>query len=155
MAIYGYIEDGYLRAKEIKPIVRQSYNENGDVVTHTVTVDEQIAELSQEWKPVDEIDESKTISADVDYAIRLVPYDAGTHIAYRYEKVVNVANIKSEIDSIKAELADTDYQIIKCYEASLVGEELPYDINALHNERNEKRAQINTLETKLTNLTAL
>lgn len=135
MAKYGYIENGFLRAREV---------EQG-----------QVQNLSSEWKPVDDIDESKTISDDDNYTIRLVPYDNGSRISFNYEKVVNTTKIQGEIDAIKAELSETDYQVIKCYEASLVGEELPYDIKALHEERNEKRAQINALETNLTNLMAL
>ena len=135
MAKYGYIENGFLRAREV---------EQG-----------QVQNLSSEWKPVDDIDESKTISDDDNYTIRLVPYDNGNRISFNYEKVVNTTKIQGEIDAIKAELSETDYQVIKCYEASLVGEEFPYDIKALHEDRNEKRAQINALETNLTNLMAL
>ena len=135
MAKYGYIENGFLRAREV---------EQG-----------QVQNLSSEWKPVDDIDESKTISDDDNYTIRVVPYDNGNRISFNYEKVVNTTKIQGEIDAIKAELSETDYQVIKCYEASLVGEELPYDIKALHEDRNEKRAQINALETNLTNLMAL
>lgn len=135
MAKYGYIENGFLRAREV---------EQG-----------QVQNLSSEWKPVDDIDESKTISDDDNYTIRLVPYDNGNRISFNYEKVVNTTKIQGEIDAIKAELSETDYQVIKCYEASLIGEELPYDIKALHEDRNEKRAQINALETNLTNLMAL
>lgn len=135
MAKYGYIENGFLRAREVEQ--------------------EQVQNLSSEWKPVDDIDESKTISDDENYTIRLVPYDNGNRISFNYEKVVNTTKIQGEIDAIKAELSETDYQVIKCYEASLVGEELPYDIKALHEDRNEKRAQINALETNLTNLMAL
>ena len=129
------MENGFLRARDV---------EQG-----------QAQNLSSEWKPVDEIDESKTISDDEDYTIRLVPYDNGNRISFKYEKVVNTTKIQGEIDAIKAELSETDYQVIKCYEASLVGEELPYDIKALHTERDLKRAKINTLETNLTNLMAL
>lgn len=135
MAKYGYIENGFLRAREV---------EQG-----------QVQNLSSEWKPVDDIDESKTISDDDNHTIRLVPYDNGNRISFNYEKVVNTTKIQGEIDAIKAELSETDYQVIKCYEASLVGEELPYDIKALHEDRNERRAQINELETNLTNLMAL
>lgn len=135
MAMYGYMENGFLRARDV---------EQG-----------QAQNLSSEWKPVDEIDESKTISDDEDYTIRLVPYDNGNRISFKYEKVVNTTKIQGEIDAIKAELSETDYQVIKCYEASLVGEELPYDIKALHTERDLKRAKINTLETNLLNLTSL
>lgn len=135
MAMYGYMENGFLRARDV---------EQG-----------QAQNLSSEWKPVDEIDESKIISDDEDYTIRLVPYDNGNRISFKYEKVVNTTKIQGEIDAIKAELSETDYQVIKCYEASLVGEELPYDIKALHTERDLKRAKINTLETNLLNLTSL
>lgn len=135
MAKYGYIENGFLRAREV---------EQG-----------QVQNLSSEWKPVDDIDESKTISDDENYTIRLVPYDNGNRISFNYEKVVNTTKLQGEIDAIKAELSETDYQVIKCYEASLVGEELPYDIKALHTERDLKRAKINTLETNLLNLTSL
>lgn len=135
MAKYGYIENDFLRAREV---------EQG-----------QVQNLSSDWKPVDDIDESKTISDNENYTIRLVPYDNGNRISFNYEKVVNTTKIQGEIDAIKAELSETDYQVIKCYEASLVGEELPYDIKALHEDRNEKRAQINALETNLTNLMAL
>ena len=52
----------------------------------------------------------------------------------------------SEIRSAKAELANSDYKIIKCMEAYLCGEELPYNITELHAERNTKRNKINELE---------
>lgn len=51
-----------------------------------------------------------------------------------------------EIRSAKAELANSDYKIIKCMEAYLCGEELPYNITELHAERNTKRNKINELE---------
>jgi hypothetical protein len=54
--------------------------------------------------------------------------------------------VQEEIASLKAELASTDYKIIKCSEAQLVGEELPYDIATLHAERQALRDRINELE---------
>jgi hypothetical protein len=45
-----------------------------------------------------------------------------------------VADLRT-IRALEAQLTETDYQIIKCYEYSLVGLELPYDIQALHEER--------------------
>lgn len=52
----------------------------------------------------------------------------------------------AKIAELKAELESTDYKIIKCYEAQLVGEELPYDVVALHAERQSLRDKINELE---------
>lgn len=50
------------------------------------------------------------------------------------------------IEKLKNKLTGTDYKVIKCYEASLVGGETPYDVKALHAERQEIRDEINRLE---------
>lgn len=52
-----------------------------------------------------------------------------------------------EIDGLKLELENTDYKVIKCMEAMLVGEEMPYDIAELHAERQEFRNRINEFES--------
>lgn len=52
----------------------------------------------------------------------------------------------AEIDNLKEALTMTDYKVIKCMEAYLCGEALPYDIEALHAERNAQRNEINKLE---------
>lgn len=46
----------------------------------------------------------------------------------------------------KASLDASDYKIIKCYEATLAGEPLPYDFEALRTERQALRDEINRLE---------
>ena len=53
------------------------------------------------------------------------------------------------LNSLEKQLADTDYKVIKCYEYSLVGLDLPYDIEALHAEREEVREQIRKIEEKV------
>lgn len=59
-------------------------------------------------------------------------------------------NARQEAENAAADarvsLADSDYKIIKCMEAYLCGEALPYDIVSLHKERNEQRELINDLE---------
>lgn len=50
------------------------------------------------------------------------------------------------ITLLKRELSQSDYKVIKCMEATLCGEELPYDIDALHGERDAIRKEINDLE---------
>ena len=56
---------------------------------------------------------------------------------------------RGRLRDLKQNLIETDYKIIKCYEASLVGEPLPYDVNALVQERNAWREEINQLEAML------
>lgn len=53
---------------------------------------------------------------------------------------------EAQIATLKEGLAATDYKIIKCSEAQLVGEELPYNVTELHTERQALRDQINELE---------
>lgn len=51
-----------------------------------------------------------------------------------------------QIESLKKELAATDYKVIKCAECMLAGEVIPYDADELHAERQGIRDKINELE---------
>lgn len=53
---------------------------------------------------------------------------------------------EEQIDELKHELSKSDYKIIKCSECQLMGLDMPYDIIALHVERQEIRNKINELE---------
>lgn len=55
----------------------------------------------------------------------------------------------TEIESCKVQLSATDYKVTKCAECSLMGEALPYDIEALHAERQALRDRINELESQI------
>ena len=63
--------------------------------------------------------------------------------------------MQHEIWELKEKLSETDYKILKCSEASLLGQELPYDLDAVVSERDGWRAQINELEEKLKTLEEL
>jgi len=65
------------------------------------------------------------------------------------EEAARIEGVKQQIESLKATLESTDYQVIKCYEYSLNGLEMPYDIAQLHEERQALRDQINDLELTL------
>lgn len=51
-----------------------------------------------------------------------------------------------QIVELKAQLSATDYQVIKCSECQLLGLDMPYDVTALHTERQAIRDEINKLE---------
>jgi hypothetical protein len=127
---YGYIENGYLRSRRIE----------SEAV---------VSSLSQEWKPVDKIDEQK-LQCEEGYIVKIVPYDAGDHISFRYEKKQDLQQIRQNIENLKNELKDGDYKVIKCYEASLTKQEMPYNIQELHSQRQLLRQKINELEEKMT-----
>lgn len=64
-------------------------------------------------------------------------------------RLERIASINAQINNLKEQLASTDYKIIKCTECSMVGEEMPYDVNELHAERQAIRDEINLLEYTL------
>lgn len=53
---------------------------------------------------------------------------------------------EDKIRELKALLAATDYQIIKCSECQLLGQDIPYDVAELHENRQAIRDKINELE---------
>lgn len=59
---------------------------------------------------------------------------------------IDTLKSKIQIEILKEQLTQSDYQIIKCYEYSLIGKELPYNMTELHNKRQEVRDKINELQ---------
>ena len=56
-----------------------------------------------------------------------------------------------EIERLKSELQESDYKVIKCAEALTIGAEMPYNMTALHKERQALRDKINELESEVQN----
>ena len=56
-----------------------------------------------------------------------------------------------EIERIKSELQESDYKVIKCAEAICLNAEMPYNMTALHKERQALRDKINELESEVQN----
>ena len=56
-----------------------------------------------------------------------------------------------DIESLKSELQESDYKVIKCAEAMAVGAEFPYNMTELHKERQALRDRINELESEVQN----
>lgn len=65
------------------------------------------------------------------------------------EEENKTVEIQVEITQLKAELAASDYKIIKCAECDLANESAPYNIYKLHDERQALRDKINELESEL------
>lgn len=64
----------------------------------------------------------------------------------KYKLLSRLKAREQEIARLKAELAATDYQIIKCSECQLLGQPMPYDAAELHAHRQSIRDKINKLE---------
>lgn len=70
-------------------------------------------------------------------------------VVQSWETKIDTETIETQISELKQRLSESDYKVTKCYECSLVGETLPYDIQALHDERQAIRDEINHLESLL------
>ena len=64
----------------------------------------------------------------------------------RYMERDRQSELILDIESLKSELQESDYKVIKCAEAICLNVELPYNMTALHNERQALRDKINELE---------
>lgn len=65
------------------------------------------------------------------------------------EKAKELVATRTRIAELEKQIESTDYQVIKCYEYSLVDAQMPYNITALHEERQAIRDEINVLEDLL------
>lgn len=81
------------------------------------------------------------------------PYyiEEGNAVIQKWEVVNNDrAKVAAKISELKSELDESDYKVMKCYEAAITeSEEMPYDVKELTEERQAKRDAINRLETIL------
>lgn len=151
MVEYGYFnEDGFLVSKIIEEQVSQKLNEENEVVKVIVSIEEQVQKyIEMGWKPVDLIDESKLVPSSEFATVRFRPINKGDRISFEYFESFDQNQVQAKIEEYKAKLGGSDYKVTKCYEASLTGNSLPYNIDALHVERQECRDKINELEAML------
>lgn len=131
--LYGMISGGVLLTKDYTP----------------EELEEVQKALDTRLLPVDPVDYSKTQPTSEGHYVEIVPYVNGDHISYQYVEKYDRKAINAQIDGLKEQLTADDYKVIKCYEASLTGEEQPYDIKELHTKRQSLRQQINELQEKL------
>lgn len=56
---------------------------------------------------------------------------------------------EQQIRNLQCDLSASDYKVIKCAEAQLLGSEMPYDIDEVHAERQTIRDEINRLQEEV------
>lgn len=57
--------------------------------------------------------------------------------------------LEQEIRTLECQLRATDYEVIKAYEYEKCGIKAPYDMDAVHKERQAKRDRINEIQALL------
>lgn len=68
----------------------------------------------------------------------------------RMEREHKESEIRTLINRLSAPSSDIgDWKVVKCYEAKLQGNELPYDLNELMAERQAVRDRINELQAEI------
>lgn len=147
---------------EVKPSVTFSASVGGTLDGETVQTVDTYEELViptpvanenyefVEWSPSIPTEGAITKSVSFIAMFEYVPTEEEIAEQKRQQKI---SDLNEQISSLKAELSETDYIFVKCYEASLVGENVEeYDFELLHTERQELREQINALESELNNL---
>lgn len=77
----------------------------------------------------------------------LTPEEEAAAIAEEAQGAIEAK--QAEIDSLKAQLAESDYRVIKNVEATQAGLPMPYDAEELHRERQAIRDEINQLEDEV------
>jgi hypothetical protein len=116
----------------------------------TTCVDEENTDLTamilaDGFKPYDDTAPKPTVG-EFGVAIEAYTEDA-EGIRLRWEIIENSPEkLAAEIARLQTLLAATDYQVIKSYEYTLAGQPSPYDISALHSERQALRDKIRELE---------
>ena len=103
---------------------------------------------------VDEELEPQTVTEEVLTPVTLGWSEANEEIAkmeahngeYTIEEDGVEPTPAEKIAELKKQLSATDYKVIKCAECQLLGQEMPYDVEALHAERQAIRDEINELE---------
>lgn len=136
----------------ITPIENKPTEERTDEETKLLTIRKRIeTERETALKFLSEYCEFSETDFDgelVDFETA-VPYyvKKGKRIVQKWDVVKgDEGKIASKIEALKAELNASDYKVMKCYEASVLGTELPYNVEELVAERQAKRDEINRLE---------
>lgn len=122
--------------------------ENGELITTYApdefqdVIDEILADGFKEFRDDDTTPETSGFQT-----IQRRFEDRGDHVYAWIEKIENSPEkMRDEIAGLEKELSSTDYMITKANEYVLAGQSVPYDMTAIHLEREQIRVRIRELE---------
>jgi hypothetical protein len=87
-----------------------------------------------------------------DYYIQELSYIEYSKDSYEVQKILGVFEKNKKIEELKKQLIETDYKVIKCYEAFMRQLPLPYNLEELAAQRDSWRLEINQLQLELEGL---
>ena len=111
----------------------------------------------------DNIEEKNNIYTYNEYELVIAAKDnVNEYINENFDILLNQAKVNEEnkilrekIDTLKKQLDNSDYQILKCTESFMLGSVLPYDFSKLLSNRMEIRDNINALQDNSLEIDAL
>lgn len=116
-------------------MVIPEFNRDGRLCNYGSGDNEKVKVMADEWERFNELAgrQHEIVRGVVRFNDRLEPCLPDDALA-------------AKIEALKEELSATDYKIIKCSEYQLTGQDMPYNIEVLHTERERLRDEINRLE---------
>ena len=132
----------------VKIIERQTYNYIQDMNVDHLNKEERNALLADGWSELKYKNTPFEVEEPYYYLDRIITQEDDVFWC-EYIKSLDKGKCEQEIITLKQQLADTDYKVVKNVEAQSCGLEPPYNPIELHNERQALRDRINELEQLL------
>ena len=128
---------------------KKSNQSDKDLITLRLSIEDKFSDMIDKLNKdyVGLIDTDIPTESLTDLDIPVPVYSLKNNSIIRNWKIVknDPSAISYKIDVLKSELAKSDINILKCYEAKLIDKDFPYDVTELVSSRQSKRDEINRL----------
>lgn len=118
-------------------------------------------ELNENLEQNEELENNQEISENIEMEEEhevqplVIPNEPAPYVPTEKELIekeiqeceVEIGSLLNSLNSFASPIGD--WKIIKCYEASLLNQEMPYDLMELQTKRQEARNRINELQNKI------
>lgn len=146
----GKFINGQICYQVLEEYKREVRLNNGKIAYETISVEQQFEPLRRDgWKMVELFDDAQMQNEQEFYSTIATPIDKGETIGFTYLKRLDKRLVQREIERLKSCLVSTDYKVVKCYEATMLEQNLPYDLHEVCAERQSVRDRINELEAMI------
>jgi hypothetical protein len=102
-----------------------------------------------------DLDEHPELTGEIRLGITVYSdgqFSESEEVSPEIEAGQQMAAMEGRLQELISMLGSTDYKVTKCYEAQLLSQPLPYDIQALSQERQSWRDEINEIQAEIASL---
>lgn len=95
-----------------------------------------------------DVEITEDVSKFIDANFPFIKYESGKFVSAPTERDAEIKRFENfkRINELRQMLTNSDYKIVKCYEATMLNKPLPYDLELLVAQREVWRSEINQLE---------